>query len=81
MICLISFSKFSDELPTFTCTRAISCLVVNILRLEWLTLSGKPVTSIFIGNILLSKILRTLSLHSKRLYKFSRASSFCCFFL
>ena len=64
MICLISLSKFWDELPTFTCARAISCLVSNILRLEWLTLSGKPVTSIFIGNILLSKTLRSLSLPS-----------------
>ena len=34
-ICLISFNKFSDELPTFTCARAIGnlwsiCLEVNI---------------------------------------------------
>ena len=37
MICLISFSKFSDVLPAFTCARAIGnlwtiCLGVNILR-------------------------------------------------
>ena len=35
MICLISFSKFSDVLPAFTCVRAIGnlssiCLRVNI---------------------------------------------------
>ena len=35
MICLISFSKFSDVLPTFTCTSTIGnlsniCLGVNI---------------------------------------------------
>ena len=58
------------------------CLGVNILRLEWSeTLSEKPVPSIYIGNILLSKALRTLSLTSKSAYKFSRASSFFCFFL
>ena len=37
MICLISFSKFSDVLPAFTCASAIGnlgsiCLGVNILR-------------------------------------------------
>ena len=60
------FSKFSDVLPAFTCARAIGnlwgiCLGVNILRLEW---SEKPVPLpvVFIGNILLSKALRTLSL-------------------
>ena len=36
-ICLISLSKFSDELPIFTCARAICnlpsiCLGVTILR-------------------------------------------------
>ena len=36
MICLISLSKFSDALPSFTCARAIYnfwsiCLGVNIL--------------------------------------------------
>ena len=36
MICLISFSKFSDVLPAFTCARAIGnfqsiCLGVSIL--------------------------------------------------
>ena len=39
MICLISFSKFSDVLPAFACARAIGnlgsiCLGVNTLRLE-----------------------------------------------
>ena len=47
------------------------------MRLEW---SEKPVPSIFTGNILLLKALRTLSLPSKRLYKLLRTSSFCCFF-
>ena len=37
IICLISFNKFSDALPAFTCARAIGnhwsfCFVVNILR-------------------------------------------------
>ena len=51
------------------------------MRLEWSeTLSEKPVPSIFIGNILLSKALRTLSLPSKRAYKFLRVSLFSCFF-
>ena len=68
MICLTSFSKFSDVLPAFTCARTIGdlwniCLRVNILRLEWSkTLSEKPAPSVFIRNILLSKALRTLSL-------------------
>ena len=40
MICLISFSKFSDVLIDFTCARAIGnlwsiCLGLNILRFEW----------------------------------------------
>ena len=37
------------------------CLGVNILRLEC---PKKPVPLVFIGNIYLSKALRTLSLHS-----------------
>ena len=83
MICLISFSKFSDVLPAFTCVRAISnlwsiCLGVNFLRLKW-SKSEKPVPSIFIRNILPSKALRTLFLPSKRLHKFLRTSYFCCF--
>ena len=71
MICLILYSKFSDVLFAFTCTRAIgnlwsTCLVVNMLRLEWLeTLSQKLVPLIFIGNILLSKPSRTLSFPSE----------------
>ena len=71
MICMISFSKFSDMLPAFTCARAIGnlwsiCLGVNNWGLELSeTLSEKPMPSIFIGNILLSKALRTLSLSSK----------------
>ena len=40
IICLISFSKFSDVLPVFTCASAIGilwsiCLGLNILRFEW----------------------------------------------
>ena len=64
-----SLSKFSDVLLAFTCARAIGnlwsiCLGVNILRLEW-SFSEKPVPSIFIGNILVSKALKTLYLPSK----------------
>ena len=63
-ICLISLSKFSDVLLAFTCARAIGnlwsiSLGVNILRLEW-PFSEKPVPSVFIGNILVSKALKTL---------------------
>ena len=85
MIGLISFSKFSDVLPAFTFARAIGylwsiSLEFNILRLKWSeTLSEKPVSSIFIGNTLLPKALRTLSLPSKRLYKAQRTSFFFCF--
>ena len=77
MVCLISFSKFSDVLPAFTCARAFGSLSsiylgVNILRLEWsrVAKSGKPVPSICIGNILFQKVSRTLSLPSKSAYKF-----------
>ena len=81
MISLISFRYFSDVLPAFTCVRAIGnlwsiCLGVNILRLLWLeTLSEKHVPLIFIGNILLSKALRTLYLPWKRLYVFKNIFS------
>ena len=84
--CLISFKKFLDVLPAFTCASAIGnlssiCLGVSILILEWLgTLPEKRLPSIFVENILLSKALRTLFLHSRRLYKFLKTSSFCCFF-
>ena len=40
----------------------------------------KTVPSMSIGNVLLSKALRTLSLPWKRLYKISRMSSYFCFF-
>ena len=69
-------------LPAFTCARVLGNLwsisvVVNILKLECFE---KPVPPILTGNILLPKVLRTLSLPSKGLYKFSRTSSFCWFF-
>ena len=40
MICLISFGKFSDALPAFTCVSAIVSLWsiylgLNILKFEW----------------------------------------------
>ena len=71
-----------DALPAFSCARATGdlwsiCLGVNILRLEWSeTLYEKPVSLNFIGNILLSKTSRTVSLPSKILCKFSITSSF-----
>ena len=69
------------------------CLGLNILRLEWSeTLSclrsetlaaqarsEKSVPSFVIGNILLSKASRTLSLPSKSAYKFLRIYFFFCF--
>ena len=63
-------------LPAFTCARAIGnlwniCLGVHNLRLEWSeTLPGKAMPSLFIGNILQSKALKTLSLLSKRYISF-----------
>ena len=70
MICLISFSKFSDALPAFTRGRAIGyiwiiCLGVNIGRLEW---SKKPVPSISIGTFLLLKASKTISLPPQGLW-------------
>ena len=40
IFCLVSFSKFSDALPAFTCSSAVGnlwiiCLGLNILRFEW----------------------------------------------
>ena len=58
MICLISFGKFSDVLPAFTCARTIGnlesiCLGVNIFNpFPW---DG------FNGNIPLFKVLRVNS--------------------
>ena len=74
MICLVSFSKFSDMLPAFTCARAIGNLwricLGDVLRLDLSkTLSEKHVPSIFIGSLPLSKASRTLSLQSKSAYK------------
>ena len=85
--CLISFSKFSDVLLAFTCARAIGnlwsiCLGVTILKLKWSeTLSEKPVHLILIGNNLLSKAVRTLSLPPKKIISFLRTSFFLVFSL
>ena len=63
MVCLISYSKFSDVLPAFTCARAIVnvssiCLGVNILiHLPCL---------VFIGSIPLLKALRVNFRSSQR---------------
>ena len=69
-------------LPAFTCAGAIGnlwiiCVGVHILRLGWFeTLSEKPAPSIFIGNFLLSKELRTLSVSTfqKIIYIFKNIS-------
>ena len=64
MSCPISFSKFSDVLPTFTCARAIVilwsfCLGVNNLSRGRSKDEGCPLPCVdFIGNILLLKTLR-----------------------
>ena len=55
MICLISFSKFSDVSPAFTCARAIGNLWCNCLGVNISSLS--PCVA-FIGNIPLLKALR-----------------------
>ena len=66
MICLISFSKFSDMLPAFTCPRAIGnlssiCLGVNFFN---------PLPCVdFIEEIPLLKTLRVnLHLHKEYLH-------------
>ena len=62
MICLVSFSKFSDVLPIFTCARAMDnlssiCLGVNICN-RIAKLEGRPFPCVsFIGNIPLLKAL------------------------
>ena len=53
IICLISFSKFSDVLCAFICTSTVGilwniCLELNILKLEWSkTLSCEAKSEIF----------------------------------
>ena len=66
MICLISFSKFSDVLPAFTCARAIGnlssiCLGVNILSHVAKSERRPSPCAAFIGNIILLKALRVVS--------------------
>ena len=76
----INFVSFQGVLTALTCTRAIGnlwsiCLGVNVLILEWSeTLSEKPGPLIFIGKISPSKASKTLSLSSKKVYKFLRIS-------
>ena len=66
MVCLISFSKFSDVLPAFTCARAIGslrsiCLGVNILS-SVAKSKGCPLPCVdVIGNIPPLKALRNNS--------------------
>ena len=95
MIYRISFSKFSDILPAFTCARAIGNLCslylgISILRQErcsrsktvavWSNISRRPVLSIgLIGNILLSKPLKTISVPAKNAHRLLRVSLFCSF--
>ena len=67
-MCLISFNKFSELLPAFTCARAIGnvwsiCFGVNILSLE-LSVSKIPDPVDFVKNIVLLKALRIASLPS-----------------
>ena len=54
MICIISFSKFADVLPDFTCARPIGNLSSIYLGVNILN----PLPFIFIGNIALLKALR-----------------------
>ena len=73
MIYLISFNKFSDVLPTFTCASTIGnlwsiCLGVNIL-------SPSPRVA-FVENILLLKALRVNCRPSWRAYALSQESLF-----
>ena len=68
--CRISFNKFSEFLPVFTCASAIGtlcsiCLDVSILSLELLVFN-MPDTVNFVKNILLLKPLKTISLALKK---------------
>ena len=63
MICLISFNKFSDVLPAFTCASAIGnlcsiCSGVNILS-GLSKILVRPFPCFVFGNLSLSKALRT----------------------
>ena len=58
MICLISFRKFSDVLPDFTCGKAIGNLLSICLGV--IVLNHSPFVA-FIGNIPLLKALRVNS--------------------
>ena len=64
MVCLISFSKFSDMLQAFTCASAIgnfSSLYVGINIIN-------SFPCVFIGNIPFLKALRVNSQPSQRAY-------------
>ena len=78
LICVTSFSKFSDVLPAFTCASAIGnlwsiCLGVNILN-------PFPYSS-FIGNIPPLKALKANSQPLYRAYAISWVSVFYPYFL
>ena len=67
-ICLISYSKFSDVLPAFTCARAFDNLWKIYLEIK--SLSTAPFVD-FIPNIPILKALRVNSRPSKRAYALS----------
>ena len=64
MVCLISFSKFSDMLQAFTCASAIG----NFLSLYVGINIINSFPCVFIGNIHFLKALRVNSQPSQRAY-------------
>ena len=85
MIWLISFSKFLDVLPAFTCASAIGnassvCLGVKILSCLWFKTLCKIVVRPFpyflFGKITLSKALRSFCLPLRSIIAFLRVSAF-----
>ena len=94
----ISFGKFSDVLPNFTCASAVGnfyciCLGLNILRCPAKSEGSNTsatrakiprllVLSIGCnGNTSLLKAFRTISLSSKSVFRLSRVSLSCFFWL
>ena len=91
IICLISFSKFSDVLPAFTCANVIVnlwsiCLRLNILNClwsntvaTWFKIHVSPFHCFPFGNIPLSKSLKTFCFPLRSIIAFLRVSAFFSF--
>ena len=81
----ISFSKFSDVLPAFTCGSAIGILWSICLGVWHFSCLDKPRGCAFpcvcfsIGNILLTKSLKTFCLPLRSLFEFWKLRAFFLF--